>query len=106
MSQAFHQSFSVVCSRSSPLLLLNNPASNEPIRGCHGRIDCACSGSPGLVDDVHDVSQEALIVGYRNSVCGVHRLPGRLTPKGLAVPVINTRNLKYITVNIKASNNV
>ena len=63
MSQALHQLFSVVCSRSSPLFLLNNPASDEPIRGRHGRIERACCGVPGLVDDMHDVSQKALIFG-------------------------------------------
>jgi hypothetical protein len=63
MSQVFHQSISVVCSRSSTLLFLNNTAPDEPIRGSHCRIDCACGRAARLVDDVHYVSQEALIIG-------------------------------------------
>jgi len=63
MSQAFRQSLSIVCSRSSPLLLPDNPAPDEPIRGSHGRIDRAYGATPGLIGDVHDVSQEALIIG-------------------------------------------
>jgi hypothetical protein len=47
-------------------------------------------GARGLVDDVHDVSQEALIIGYRKSVCGVHRLPRPL----LLGTLINTRKPK------------
>lgn len=61
MSQALHQLFSVVCSRSSPLFLLNNPASDEPIGGRHRCIDRACRSVTGLVDDMHDVCQKTLI---------------------------------------------
>ena len=63
MGQAFHQSLSIVCSRSPPLLLPDNPAPYKPIRGSHARIDRAYGGTPGLIGDVHDVSQEALIIG-------------------------------------------
>jgi hypothetical protein len=71
MSQALHQLFSVVCSRSSPLFLLNNLASDEPIRGRHGRIDRACCGVSGLVDDMHDVSGSLIVETNKNDVCAV-----------------------------------
>jgi hypothetical protein len=85
---------SVGDARGPQLLLFDDPAPEGPIHGRHGRIDRACGGAPGLVDDVHDVSQEAIIVGCRKSACGIHPLPRPLLPGTL----INTRKQQVYNI--------
>ena len=60
------------------LVVFGDRAPDEPIRGRHGGIDHACGGAPGLVDDVHHVSQEALIFAPENRFTGFIDWPGPL----------------------------
>ena len=68
LSQALYQLFSVIRPRGSALLLFNNSASDEPVRGRHGRIDCAHNTAASLIDDEDNIFQQTVVVSNGNSL--------------------------------------